>query len=636
MTLSTAAVIESFAATAALLSDVGVMIELSQRRVVHVNPRFSQTLGHGAADIVGRTPTEAGWVKDGAAFDAFLEKVAGRGDTVAEVHQVLHQDGSTLDWSLRAAFIRAGRQRFVQLIARDVAGIEQLRLEREAVFHGVPLGIALTRAQRFVHVNAPFERILGWAPGTLAGQPGRAIWPSDEVYQAFGRRVGPDLVRGLTVEVELPEMMARDGSRPHLRVLAKVLDPSRPQEGGTVWIVEDITERMRMRQALQDAVLQAESASRAKSAFLANMSHELRTPLNAVLGLARLMQQGPADAERQREYLDLIADNAAGLTRIVSDILDLSKIDAGKMTLEAAVFDLHELVRTLHASYSVLAKTRGLRFGVTIEAGVPRVVLADPVRLRQILGNFVSNALKFTSAGVVHIRVTMAAGGQVRLAVQDTGCGFDDETCARLFQPFSQADNSTTRRHGGTGLGLSICRELAALMGGSVGAQSQVGQGSEFWAELPLPASEVEPQASNFGDLDETSLSGLHVLVVEDNPVNLLICRAMLKQRGMLVVDAANGALAVEAVAQAAAAGRPFDAVVMDVQMPVMDGLEATARLREHWSRKELPIIGLSAAAMTSDRDAALQAGMNEFTTKPIEPRRLAAALVRAMARRHA
>lgn len=632
MTISTSALIDSFAATAGLLSDIGILIELPQGRVVHVNPCFTAALGHEAAAVLGRTPSEARWVKDGEAFAAFVAKVAAGGGG-ASIQQVLHRDGHVVELTLRGGVLHADHQRFVQLIARDVAGIDQLRLEREAILNGVPVGIALTRAQRFVHANATFERLFGIAPGTLAGQSGRDVWPSDEAYVDFGRRVGPDLARGLTVEAEVRGLANGAGVRPHIRLIAKVLDPLRPEVGGTVWICEDVSERVGLTEALQSALAKAEAASRAKSAFLANMSHELRTPLNAVLGLARLMQHGPTSDELRREYLDLIADNASGLTRIVSDILDLSKIDAGKMTLEVVAFDLHELVRTLHASYSVLARTRGLQFGVSIDAGVPQVVQADPVRLRQILSNFVSNALKFTSAGSVNIRVAPSAAG-TRFAVHDSGCGFDDETRTRLFQPFSQADNSTTRRHGGTGLGLSICRELAVLMGGGVGVESRVDQGSVFWVDLPLTASQQAPEVSGFGEVDESAMAGLRVLVVEDNPVNSLICRAMLKQRGMHVVEAANGALAVAAVAAAADEGKDFDVILMDVQMPVMDGLEATARLRERYPRLKLPIIGLSAAAMTSDRDAALQAGMNEFTTKPIEPHRLIAAISRAISRR--
>lgn len=634
MTISPSALIDSFAATAGLLSDIGILIELPQGRVVHVNPCFTASLGHEGAAVLGRTPSEARWVKDGEAFAAFVAKVAAGGSGNASIQQMLHRDGHVVELSLRGGVLHADHQRFVQLVARDVTGIEQLRLEREAIFNGVPVGLALTRARHFVHANASFERLFGFDPGTLAGQSGRVVWPSDEVYQEFGRRVGPDLARGLTVEVEVRGRARGAGARPHIRLVAKVLDPLRPEVGGTVWICEDVSERVRLTEAIQGALAKAEDASRAKSAFLANMSHELRTPLNAVLGLARLMQHGPTSDELRREYLDLIADNASGLTRIVSDILDLSKIDAGKMALEVVAFDLHELVRTLHASYSVLAKTRGLQFGVSIDAGVPKVVQSDPVRLRQILSNFVSNALKFTSNGSVNISVAPAAPGSTRFSVKDSGCGFDDETRARLFQPFSQADNSTTRRHGGTGLGLSICQQLATLMGGSVGVESRIDQGSVFWVDLPLTASQEAPQVSGFGEVEESAMAGLRVLVVEDNPVNSLICKAMLEQRGMQVVEAANGALAVAAVAAAADEGKDFDVILMDVQMPVMDGLEATARLRERYPRLKLPIIGLSAAAMTSDRDAALQAGMNEFTTKPIEPRRLIAAISRAMSRR--
>lgn len=234
----------------------------------------------------------------------------------------------------------------------------------------------------------------------------------------------------------------------------------------------------------------------------------------------------------------------------------------------------------------------------------------------------------------MQIRIERAAGSNVRLAVHDTGPGFDDATRQRLFLPFSQADDSTTRRFGGTGLGLSICRELATLMGGAVGADSIPGRGSVFWADLPLPPSTREPSASDFAGLDAAALSGLKVLVVEDNDVNMMICVALLEQRGAHAVQAGNGRLALQAVREHAAHGRAFDLVLMDLQMPVMGGLEATRLLRAEHNRYELPIIGSSAAAFTSERAAALAAGMNDFVVKPIEPRRLERAILRAVAER--
>jgi PAS domain S-box-containing protein len=523
---------------------------------------------------------------------------------------------------------------YLQLITCRRRDVGPVRLEHELMFKQVPVGIALTRNRTFVHTNPAFDRIFGWVPGRLAGLPGRAVWSSDELYADIGRRIGPGLARGELVELELPDMVRPDGATRALRLLAQAVEPKRGVDGGTLWICEDITGRMQLTRHLEESRNRAEQASRAKSQFLANMSHELRTPLNALLGLARLLQQGAGSRQRRREYLDLMADSAQSLSSIVSDILDLSKIEAGRLDIEVTPMDLHQLARSLHRSFSVLSRAIELDFGFHIDPGVPEVVEGDPLRVRQILANFINNALKFTTTGSVQIRIGRAAGSSVRLAVHDTGPGFDDATRQRLFLPFSQADESTTRRFGGTGLGLSICRELAALMGGAVGADSVPGQGSVFWAELPLPPSAHPPSASDFAGLDTAALGDLNVLVVEDNDVNMMICVALLEQRGAHVVQAADGALALRAVREQAAQGCAIDLVLMDLQMPVMGGLVATRLLRMEHNRFELPIIGLSAGAFSAERAEALAAGMNDFVVKPIEPRKLERAILRAVAER--
>jgi CheY-like chemotaxis protein len=251
--------------------------------------------------------------------------------------------------------------------------------------------------------------------------------------------------------------------------------------------------------------------------------------------------------------------------------------------------------------------------------------------LRQVLSNFLSNALKFTERGGVRIDVMPAGAARLRFEVQDTGPGIEPALQARLFTPFTQADVSTTRRYGGTGLGLSICRELAELMGGEVGVVSEPGHGSRFWAELPLPASsEVAPDFAYGAMLEQSSaLAGMRVLVAEDNPVNMLIAVALLEQWGVVVTQAGNGVQAVAAVDAQADAAAPFDLVLMDVQMPVMGGYDATRALRRRLGASVLPIIALTAAALTSERDEALACGMNDFLTKPIDAQRLHDTLLR-------
>jgi CheY-like chemotaxis protein len=324
--------------------------------------------------------------------------------------------------------------------------------------------------------------------------------------------------------------------------------------------------------------------------------------------------------------LSQIVDNAQGLAAVISDVLDLSKIEAGRFTLEALPFGLRELVQSTHRSYLALARAKGLQLTLKIADDAPDTVLGDPVRTRQILVNFLANAIKFTETGSVGIELLCSVHGRVRLSVADSGPGIDDATQQRLFLPFSQADESTTRRYGGTGLGLSICRELAKLMGGEVGVQSAPGQGSCFWAELPLPSASPQPQALA-AEPQAKPLQGARLLLVEDNPVNMMIAVAQLELWGARVDQALDGLEAIEAVDRAVDAGEPYAVVLMDLQMPRMGGNEATRVLRQRYPANDLPIVALTAAALVSEREQALQAGMNDFVTKPIDAQQLLRAL---------
>jgi len=532
-----------------------------------------------------------------------------------------------------AALFKLEGQSCMVLNGRDVTESERTRLAHDAVLANASLGIAFTREGRFVQANPALENMLHWAPGTLAGQPGRVVWASDEEYAEIGALIGPALARGESVEF-VRELHRRDAGSFWCRMLANAVDPTHPLRGGTIWMVEDITERRRTEQALAKARDDAEAANRAKSAFLANTSHEIRTPLNGLVGLARLARRPGLDDARRSQYLEQIAESAETLSAIISDVLDLSRIEAGKLGLEQVGFDLHALLESLRQVYGTLADARGLAFTLQRAADVPQWVWGDPVRVRQVLGNYLSNALKFTARGAFGLHVRGGQGARLRFEVHDTGPGVPAEVRERLFQPFEQADQSTTRRFGGSGLGLSICRQLAALMQGEVGLQSTPGEGSCFWAELPLPATAapaVDPGPAGTG---AEPLAGSRVLMVEDNPVNMTIAVAMLEHWGVEVEQAGDGAQAIAAVERAEQSGRPLDLVLMDVQMPVMGGYEATRALRARPASRGLPIIALTAAALSSEREEALAAGMDGFLTKPVDTRKLYGALVAALASR--
>jgi PAS domain S-box-containing protein len=602
---------------------------------VMVNDSFNRIFGYTADEVVGKSALDLGiWVdlEDRRRLVADLKARGG----VSEVEmRYKRKDGRHITLMMSAGRFTMDGRDYLVVNGRDVTESQRTRLEHEAILKNASIGIALTRDRVFMQVNPSFERMFRWEPRALLGQPGSAVWATDEDYQEIGRAAGPLLSEGKPVELER-QMKRADGSLFWCRLLAQAVDPTHPTLSGTIWIAEDVTERRQIDQALAAARDVAEAANRAKSAFLANTSHEIRTPLNGLLGLANLAMQKGLDESRRQQYLEQIQDSAQSLSGIISDILDLAKIEAGKFNIEALPFNLHGLLKSVHHAYHSLAQARSLDLVLEVADEVPGTVRGDPVRLRQILSNYITNGLKFTERGRVTLQVAKSIepgrGEHVRFTVVDTGPGIDAATQQRLFQPFTQADDSTTRRFGGTGLGLSICKELAGLMDGEVGMQSLPGVGSRFWVELPLPPTEAPVADPRLEAEDLQRLEGLRVLLVEDNAVNMMIGVAMLEQWGVEVTQAVDGAEGVAAVEQARAAGRPFNVVLMDVQMPRLSGHEAARQLRRLHPADKLPIIALTAAALTSEREEALAAGMNDFLTKPIDAHRLRLALIRATA----
>ena len=614
----------------AISPDIITLTDLDTGRYLMVNDSFSRVTGYAASDVIGRTASEVGFWATPEDRERLIATLQSQGAVKDMAISAVHREGHRLPMLLSASRFASEGRAFLVTNARDTSEANRERLEREAILANASVGLAHTRDRRFVMVNPAFERMYGWPPGTLVGQPARLVWCSDEDYESLGAEIGPALRRGEPVEVE---RMGRrhDDSSFLVRVRAKAIDPQQAASGGTIWIAEDVTAQRQAERELARARDAAEAANRAKSAFLANTSHEIRTPLNGLVGLARMARQPDVDPQRMHLYLEQIGASAETLSMIISDILDLSKIEAGRLEVESAPFDLLDMLHSLHRAYTALADGRGLQFDMQVDPGLPERVLGDALRVRQILVNFLHNALKFTPRGEVRLHVRALPSSRVRFEVCDTGPGIDAATQERLFKPFTQADESITRRFGGTGLGLSICRELAVLMGGQVGLHSVVGEGSCFHAELLLPPVPVVDAASDHGALEADVLLGARVLLVEDNAVNMMIAVAMLEQWGMQVAQAEDGALALAAVERSVAEGRPYDAVLMDVQMPGMSGYEATTLLRQRWTAQQLPVIALTAAALVSEREHALAVGMNDFVTKPIEAERLRHALRRVL-----
>jgi len=540
---------------------------------------------------------------------------------------------------LHATIQMALERRTVEIALRESE--ERLRLALDAGEMG---SWELDLVTRTILSTEQTDRIVGCSP-----KSGRSSWAAflDRVEIEDRPLVIASLDRALAVDAQYQvEFRSRrsDGQR-WLRAQGKSFT-SRPDGAKrVVGVLGDITGHRLAQEALRQAndLLEqrvaertadlaaaraaAEAANEAKSQFLATMSHELRTPLTGLIGFADLLLRGDFEPSGLRRYLNLQRDAARTLQVLIDDILDLSKIEAGKLELETVAFEPRALVAACEVLVGHSAATKGLGFHTAVDPAVPAWLEGDPTRLRQVMLNILTNAVKFTETGGIDLVVRIAGAGpsRLRISVKDTGIGIPTDKLGRLFQPFSQVDASTSRRFGGSGLGLAICNRLIELMGGEIGVESQNGRGSEFWFEVPL-VSAVAPQAASTEDA--TSLDGgtpRRILLAEDSATIQILVSSILELAGHQVEIVANGAEAVRAASLDA-----FDLILMDLHMPVMDGFEAVRRIRAaEAAGRRIPIVALTANVMSGDVERCRAAGTDDFLAKPINMDQLLATIAR-------
>lgn len=496
----------------------------------------------------------------------------------------------------------------------------QIRLTSErfqSIFFNSPISISISdlKTSTFLMVNQTFCDIFGYKPEDVEG---KHVDEFDLVVHEEQR---------LSLRQEIEQMGRVYNKEVHVRgkdgyifiALVSVEIVKTEDSIQAISAFQDITERFRMQEQLTIAKQEAEASTMAKSSFLANMSHEIRTPLNAMLGFASLLLGTQLD-KNQREYLEAIDTSGKNLLSIINDILDFSKIEAGMFTIEKTPFSLQQALHSVNTMFFEKAQAKGLKLFTAVDPKLPPLVNGDPTRFTQILMNLLGNAIKFTNQGTISVEAVVEKitdnGATVRISVTDTGIGISEDKQNVIFKRFTQAEDNTTRNFGGTGLGLSIAKKLVELQGGEIWVKSEVNRGSEFSFRMTYEISDSKeyPMAEEIvKDNNKDIFDGKRVLIVEDNLLNQKLASTLLKAEGFDTKVAENGQIALDILAN-----EQFDLILMDIQMPIMDGYQATAKIRADVSLT-IPIVAMTANALTGERERCIGAGMNNYITKPFK-----------------
>ncbi|KHK00403.1 PAS domain-containing sensor histidine kinase [Desulfovibrio sp. TomC] len=622
----------------------------------------ARALGYDdAAGLLGRTAGEALYraVRE---RDPLLESLTASQGPVCLEELLRRADGSTMavrTRAIRRSGANGGMEAHVLILSGEIEArliLAKALREMETIFDNALVGVLLARNHRCEKINARGAELLGRTAGELYGATAESLFPSPESHALFLKTAYEDLCANGRHIGEYT-LRRSDGSPLVLRAAARMISPCDAAEG-VIWAFDDVTEQKRLEQELLASKRAAETANTAKTQFLANISHELRTPLNGILGMSQLLLDKETDDEA-REYLGIIKQSASTLVHIVGDLLDLSNVESGRIRLTEREFDLKDELTPLLRNFAAQSLLRSFEFTYVFDPLLPTRVVGDANRAKQILINLLSNAFKYTKKGHVAVRIGLDKPGLDRqpadqgtgntstrvrllLAVEDTGVGIDPGATATIFEPFGIGENYLTKKYSGAGLGLAIARKLATMLGGDITFSSNPGQGSTFYATLEcgLPAAERPPRLHPRPPLAVPAApaaqaappgGGLRILLAEDEPVNRIFTVRALQKLGHTVDSAADGREALVMLGRAA-----YDLVLMDIQMPRLNGLEATRLIRSGQVQglaPTIPVVALTAYAMDSDREKGREAGMDEYVTKPFEPAELVAAMARAMAK---